>query len=258
MLYQSTVLVFSYKYDPQYVLYATRDHIRIHTYSGCYSACGKCIDSQRPYTLRSVTLVNGKKMTIIIINNKIKTTGGAAHVKWNVISRMRKIGWIRPSAVHSSEKNMLIQAGSFACVHGNRGDQVFLEYFWKGCNTGRRGKKKKNIRWNESCVSTPLPMEMIHSISVLISSYTCKMTSECCICLRLLLPSDTGLYTESGSGGRGREGLDGWVRAISEDRVDWFKKRKGREQVITKWGRRREEEHGKLNQMSELNFRRRV
>lgn len=156
------------------------------------------------------------------------------------------------------KKNMLIQAGSFACVHGNRGDQVFLEYFWKGCNTGRRGKKKKNIRWNESCVSTPLPMEMIHSISVLISSYTCKMTSECCICLRLLLPSDTGLYTESGSGGRGREGLDGWVRAISEDRVDWFKKRKGREQVITKWGRRREEEHGKLNQMSELNFRRRV
>ena len=143
MLYQSTVLVFSYKYDPWYVLYATRDHIRIHTYSGCYSACEKCIDSQRPYTLRSVTLVNGKKKKILmLINYKIKTTGGAAHVKWNAISRMRTIGWIRPSGVHSSEKNMLIQALPVSMEI--EAIKCFWSTFERDATTGREGRKKKD------------------------------------------------------------------------------------------------------------------
>lgn len=117
---------------------------------------------------------------------------GAEHVKLNVISRMRKLGGFVQVAF--ALRNLLIQAGSSVCVHGNRGDQVFLECFWKGTNTRQEGKKTQDE--TEGWIVCPhhLPLKWFIPF-LLISSYTCKMTSESCLSLYLPLPSDT-IYRE--------------------------------------------------------------
>ncbi len=55
------------------------------------------------------------------------------------------------------------------------------------------------------------------------------MTSESCLCLYFPLPSDAGLYTESGlEQERERRGLNRGVRPVREDKVDWLKKKRRR------------------------------
>lgn len=92
---------------------------------------------------------------------------------------------------------------------------------------------------------------------LLISSYTCKMTSESCLCLYLPLPSYTGLYTESGSEQEREKGgirQRGKGNKRAQNRISL--KREEGEQVITKWERQRRKEHSKPNKISMLNLRR--
>lgn len=103
--------------------------------------------------------------------------------------------------------------------------------FRKGSNTGR-GKKNK-MKWRAELCPHHLPLKWF-ILSLLISSHTCKMTSESCLCLYLPLPSDTGLYTD-------------WIRA---------RKRKGGIRRRDNKARERDRKKtAKPNKISVLNFR---
>lgn len=109
-----------------------------------------------------------------------------------------KIGWICPSGIHSSE-TCLSKQGALSVSMEIEGIKCFWSTFEREATPSKREKKTQQDEM-ESWIVCPhhLPLKWLIPF-LLISSHTCKMTSESCLCLYLPLPSDTGLYRESWS-----------------------------------------------------------